>query len=80
MIYLDNSATTPIHPEVLKAMMPYLRVDMGTPGLFIELDESLQRLFRKQESRLLSYLMLLQIRLYSHLGEAKEIIWCSHTA
>lgn len=27
-----------------------------------------------------SYLMLLQIRLYLHLEEAKEIIWCSHTA
>lgn len=29
MIYLDNSATTPIHPEVLKAMMPYLKGGYG---------------------------------------------------
>ena len=80
MIYLDNSATTSIHPDVLNAMMPYLKVDMGMLGLFIGLDENLQKLFRKQESRLLSYLMLPPIRLYLHLEEAKETIWCSHTA
>src|SRR6476661_3296582 len=28
-IYLDNSATTPIAPEVLDAMLPYLREKFG---------------------------------------------------
>lgn len=32
MIYLDNSATTPIHSEVLKAMMPYLKGGYGNAG------------------------------------------------
>ena len=31
-IYLDNNATTPIHPEVLDAMMPYLKEDFGNPS------------------------------------------------
>jgi cysteine desulfurase len=31
-IYLDYSATTPAHPEVVKAMMPYFARDFGNPS------------------------------------------------
>lgn len=32
MLYLDNSATTPILPEVLDAMLPYLKEEFGNPS------------------------------------------------
>jgi len=31
-IYLDNNATTPLHPEVLEAMLPGLRGNYGNPS------------------------------------------------
>jgi cysteine desulfurase len=32
MIYLDHNATTPVRPEVLEAMMPYLATEWGNPS------------------------------------------------
>jgi cysteine desulfurase len=31
-IYLDHNATTPLHPEVVEAMLPYLREHFGNPS------------------------------------------------
>ncbi|MFI8593436.1 cysteine desulfurase family protein [Microbacterium sp. NPDC078428] len=32
MLYLDNAATTPVRPDVLEAMMPYLTSEFGNPS------------------------------------------------
>ena len=31
-IYFDNAATTPLDPEVLEAMLPYMREHFGNPS------------------------------------------------
>ena len=32
MLYLDHAATTPVRPEVLEAMLPYLTDRFGNPS------------------------------------------------
>ena len=32
LIYLDHNATTPVAPEVLDALLPYLRDQYGNPS------------------------------------------------
>lgn len=32
MIYFDHAATTPLHPQVLEAMLPFLRENFGNPS------------------------------------------------
>lgn len=44
-VYLDNNATTPLAPEVLEAMLPFLREDFGNPS-------SIHRLGRRAQDAL----------------------------
>ena len=43
MIYLDNAATTPVRPEVLEAMLPYLTGWFGNPSSHHGLGEAAAR-------------------------------------
>ncbi len=45
--YLDNAATTPVRPEVLDAMMPYLTEEFGNPSSHHETGERAARALRQ---------------------------------
>ncbi len=43
MIYLDNAATTPLHPQVLETMLPYLSGSFGNPSATYSLARQAQK-------------------------------------
>jgi cysteine desulfurase len=42
VIYLDHNSTTPVLPEVLEAMMPYLTTEWGNPSSAYKFDAKLK--------------------------------------
>lgn len=52
MIYLDYNATTPILPEVLEAMMPYLTSEWGNPSSSYKFGSKLKSVIETARSQL----------------------------
>ena len=56
MIYFDNAATTKLNPEVLDAMLPYLREEYGNPSAIYSLGSHAKRALangRRQVAKLI---------------------------
>lgn len=43
LVYMDHSATTPVHPQVLEAMLPYLKEEFGNPSSLYRLGQRASR-------------------------------------
>lgn len=43
LIYLDNAATTKVHPEVLEAMLPFFTEDYGNPSAFYSFSQKAKK-------------------------------------
>lgn len=51
MIYLDHNATTPIAPEVLEAMLPYLTTEWGNPSSSYRFGSKLKGVIEKARAQ-----------------------------
>ena len=56
MIYLDNAATTPIHPDVLEAMQPFLTNQYGNPSSTYRLGRQAKHGIERARDRLADWL------------------------
>lgn len=55
MIYLDHAATSPVRPEVLQAMWPYLTGEFGNPSSHHALGDSASRALADARARLAAW-------------------------
>ncbi|UCG82829.1 MAG: cysteine desulfurase NifS [Dehalococcoidia bacterium] len=51
VVYMDHAATTPLHPDVLEAMMPYMQQNYGNPsGIYTMGREARQAIDRARDT------------------------------
>ncbi len=55
-IYLDNAATTPTDPEVVKAMLPYFSVNFGNPSSLHTFGQEAKRAIEEERDRIASFI------------------------
>jgi cysteine desulfurase len=68
MVYLDHNATTPVRPEVLEAMLPYLRGEFGNPNSIHKLGQRARKALERAREQVAALLGA---------GDAQEILFTS---
>lgn len=56
MIYLDNASTTPIHPDVLEAMRPYLTDEYANPGTIYSFGRKAKKAIDKARTQVADFM------------------------
>ena len=67
MIYMDNSATSPVKEEVFNAMIPYLKEEFGNPSTFYKLGRDAKKAVEEARANVAKLIN----------AETKEIIFTS---
>jgi len=67
-IYFDHNATTPIHPEVLEAMLPYLKENFGNPSSVHRFGQETRKAIEKAREIVAKFL---------NASKAEEIVFTS---
>ena len=53
-IYLDHAATTPTHPEVVKAMLPYFSSAFGNPSTLYSYGQEARKAVEEARNKIAS--------------------------
>jgi len=53
-IYLDHAATTPAHPEVVKAMLPYFSDAFGNPSTLYSYGQEARKVVEEARNKIAS--------------------------
>jgi cysteine desulfurase len=69
-IYLDHAAATPVHPEVMEAMLPYFAQRFGNPSAVYDLGSEIKEVLEEQRAKVARLLN----------AEPEEIIFTSSGA
>jgi len=67
-VYLDHNATTPVRPEVIEAMLPYLRGEFGNPNSVHRLGQRARKAVEAAREKVAALLGA---------GDAQEIVFTS---
>ncbi|MCT4784767.1 cysteine desulfurase family protein [Exiguobacterium aestuarii] len=76
MLYLDNSSTTPVYPEVLEAMLPYFLKEFGNPSSkYYSLAENSKNAVEHAREQLGKFLNCSSTELYFTSGATESNNW-----
>lgn len=74
-IYLDYAATTPVHPDVVLAMQPYLNIKFGNPSSMYQLGVSNRKTINESKKTIAQCLNVLQEEIYFTSGGTEATNW-----
>ncbi|HBT95424.1 MAG TPA: cysteine desulfurase NifS [Coriobacteriia bacterium] len=74
-IYLDNAATTGVHPEVLDAMVPYFLEDYGNPSSLYEFGQQAKADITEARSRIAAHINATDRDIYFTAGGTESDNW-----
>ncbi len=74
-IYLDYAATTPLDPEVLEAMLPFLQTDFGNPSSIYRLGQDAKAGWNGRVGRSPAFSGVTRAKSFSQVAQLRATIW-----
>ena len=75
MIYLDNAATTQLHPDVLTSMLPYLTTNYGNPSSSYRMGQIAKNAIQTARKQVATYIGAKENEIYFTSGGTESNNW-----